>query len=974
MKRHLELCIDLKDHRTAKDGLHQYRNLCQTVDPQSLEVVINHLVELSETQTAAAKMKANKVALAAAALISDLDQEETPESIMLSSMTEEGAKDRTDREVVVPWLKFIWETYRAVLELLHRNSKLEKVYHRICEKAFRFCIDYQRNLEFKRLCEMLRTHFINLQKLAQAPAKINRTSWEWTPEAVELHLQTRFSQLEVSVQLELWNEGFRTVADIHSIMQLAKKSTKPKSMSIYYEKLIRIFWVSENYLFHAYAWFRFYTLITNDSKRDLKPEDKTMFASCVLLSALVIPSLKDIANQDAMAEDEDDDVATEKNKELATVLDFGQVNPTRRALLQDIVAKGILKDVHPSLASLYDNMEIKFHPLKLAQTLCHTIASMKTLPQLAIYVLPIQKIAVYRVVQQISRVYSSVRIEFLKNLLSCLTDISYNTVEKIMIDGVSRKQLFLKLDHNAGLVKFGTIAAATAAIENQACQLGTQLSKIANGLDHLLTSGKSEEELSARKKYLRLVAMSENDDHMAIVNQQKVIESRKESLEQIQANRLAAEEVNKMNQMTQQLEQERVRLQMEEELRNKEKKKKLQEKQDVLKLQNALHTYGVLMEESALTELDVAARNTLLTEAKMNAVKEKEEETRRLTEQAKRLDHITRALRIEAAEVIKKKYAIQLVKDQEDHALKMVDIQSKLKEQHVLDLEEKARFSKMQNARSAFEATILTKQKEKFKVELEKLKKRAMREHREDKVARARALFEEELDAVRQQEEMEREQELKEERDRIEKEQHETLRRRREQEEEAERLREAEDDRRRVERGHMYSDRQQGRDLGKDVERQPQDERVSSDEPSWKRERAPLPPMPAPRAAAADEPSNWRGGARPPAANIDRETPRKSAADEVDRWRGSARKEDGTTAASGGSGLDRLEQKWAGGSRGGNADGEQPRWSSRSAAPPADGSAAPAPRRNLDEWAKNGGSNTDKKPREELPARRQGGW
>jgi translation initiation factor 3 subunit A len=26
MKRHLELCVDLKDHHTAKDGLHQYRN------------------------------------------------------------------------------------------------------------------------------------------------------------------------------------------------------------------------------------------------------------------------------------------------------------------------------------------------------------------------------------------------------------------------------------------------------------------------------------------------------------------------------------------------------------------------------------------------------------------------------------------------------------------------------------------------------------------------------------------------------------------------------------------------------------------------------------------------------------------------------------------------------------------------------------------------------------------------------------
>lgn len=31
MKRHLELCIDLKNPHFAKDGLHQYRNLCQVV-------------------------------------------------------------------------------------------------------------------------------------------------------------------------------------------------------------------------------------------------------------------------------------------------------------------------------------------------------------------------------------------------------------------------------------------------------------------------------------------------------------------------------------------------------------------------------------------------------------------------------------------------------------------------------------------------------------------------------------------------------------------------------------------------------------------------------------------------------------------------------------------------------------------------------------------------------------------------------
>lgn len=317
MKRHLELCVDLKDERTAKDGLHQYRNLCQAVDPSSLEAVVVHLMDLAEARARAARAKADKVALAAAAKISDLEQEETPESIMLSSMTEEGERDRTDREVVVPWLKFLWETYRAVLDLLNRNSKLEKVYHKTCEKAFNFCRDFNRTLEFRRLCEMLRAHLLSLQKVSTQPARVTRLPWEWTPEGIELHLQTRFSQLEVATTLELWNEGFRTVEDIHNIMQIGGKKSKPRVMATYYEKLTRIFLVSENHLFHAYCWYRYYCL-TCESKKELPAADKKVMASAVLLAALCIPSIKEAGIMDAsstMAVSlDEDDMAHEKNQ------------------------------------------------------------------------------------------------------------------------------------------------------------------------------------------------------------------------------------------------------------------------------------------------------------------------------------------------------------------------------------------------------------------------------------------------------------------------------------------------------------------------------------------------------------------------------------------------------------------------------------------------------------------------------------
>lgn len=47
-----------------------------------------------------------------------------PESIMLSTMTEDSDKERTDRDIMVPWLKFLWETYRAVLEVLKTLQKV----------------------------------------------------------------------------------------------------------------------------------------------------------------------------------------------------------------------------------------------------------------------------------------------------------------------------------------------------------------------------------------------------------------------------------------------------------------------------------------------------------------------------------------------------------------------------------------------------------------------------------------------------------------------------------------------------------------------------------------------------------------------------------------------------------------------------------------------------------------------------------
>ena len=88
-------------------------------------------------------------------------------------MSDGERQDRTEREELTPWLKFLWEAYRTVLDILRNNGKLEGLYQSTAQMALQFCLKFERKNEFRRLCDLLRFHLTQVLKSPNAPFAIN---------------------------------------------------------------------------------------------------------------------------------------------------------------------------------------------------------------------------------------------------------------------------------------------------------------------------------------------------------------------------------------------------------------------------------------------------------------------------------------------------------------------------------------------------------------------------------------------------------------------------------------------------------------------------------------------------------------------------------------------------------------------------------------------------------------------------------
>lgn len=759
----VELCVDLKKGKAAKDGLYNYKNTSQNTNVATIELVFRKFIDLAEGKVKEAQAKADEVSGGApdtdAQLdnVGDLEAMETPESILLSTVSGEQSRDRTDRAIVTPWLKFLWETYRTVLDIFKNNARLEVMYQTTAHQAFDFCKKYTRKTEFRRLCELLRNHLQNAAKYSQQVHAINLSE----PETLQRHLDTRFLQLNVAVELELWQEAFKSVEDIHTLLSLSKRTPKNVMMANYFEKLTRIFLVSENYLFHAAAYSRYYNLLAGasraiaagapkkDNPTNISDADLSKAASFVLLSALAIPVISTSRSRGAMMDV--DTARSNKNARLTNLLAMNSP-PSRAILFKDMLNKDILQRARPEIRNLYNILETDFHPKSICAKVSPILAQIGADEEMRKYVLPLQQVILTRLFQQLSQVYTDVKLEDVLELAKFPEpfQVSAATVEKFIMNGCKKGDLSIRVDHSTGVLTFDSDVFSSAKAMHPSSAAGSaeapdgsvkrlqstpaeivrsQLTRLSKAL--YITAQYVDPTLNEDRQKAKIAALKRAEagfekERQELLARREEIQKKKDSFATAQAAR-AREEENKRKARQQELQSaETQRLAQEtkdrEERRIQQERKKVQREEAEKQLKELKQgVKGVDLTGIDLDDLDTGRIRLLKLQA---LEREKNELGDKVRTTSKRLDHLERAYRKEELKHLDGDYERQRKEDYAAWEAAKNETVKSAQEKHKEDVALKHRLSRLVGAYESFRKDI-TEQRH---ADFEKRRKGAERE------------------------------------------------------------------------------------------------------------------------------------------------------------------------------------------------------------------------------------------------------
>ncbi|KAK5782298.1 translation initiation factor eIF3 core subunit a PWA37_005298 [Arxiozyma heterogenica] len=451
----LELGVELKKGKMIRDCLHQYKKLIQGTPEGliSVGVVARKFIDIVEKRIVNEQAKEEERHVD----LDDLEGGITPENLLISIYEEDQSVGGFNDETFTSWVRFTWESYRSVLELVRNNSQLEITYSGVVSRTMQFCLKHNRKNEFKRLADMLRQHLdaANYQQNKNGTNIVDLSD----NDTLQRYLDQRFQLVQCSVKLELWHEAFRAVEDVYHLIKMSKRAPKMSTLAAYYKNIAKIFYVSSDSLLHTTAWNKFYELYS--SNPNATEEEFKEYASIILLSALAIKL--DILPS----------VGFDSQLRLYRLVGL-ENKPSRKEIFDNILNSDIASKVDKNVMELYTLIEKDFSIENIQSKLATLLPKLVTLPYFAQYSTQIRDVILRKLFVEISTKYETITIDELFKLATLPEPMNLGAweVEKTLLQAAMDDYVSFTIDQAKNTVKFVKdpfeqflVASATASTE-----------------------------------------------------------------------------------------------------------------------------------------------------------------------------------------------------------------------------------------------------------------------------------------------------------------------------------------------------------------------------------------------------------------------------------------------------------------------------------------------------------------------------
>lgn len=725
-KLFISLAIDKRFSKDIKDALYQYKKMIQGMESkeghENLELLTKYFLTTVNSKLDEAQSKANvaaevaiekSVASAAAAkkmILTHEDEEArgdededdfeeegfnfdvSPEDILLSSVTTDDSTDRSNKEFFLPWLKFVWEAYRTVLELLKNNNRLETAYCHTSLEAFQFCLKYDRKAEFKRLCELLKTHLLSMTK-AEYDDSVNLSN----PDTLHKFLDTRFQQLNTAVKLELWKESFKSIEDVHGLMKLTKRAPKPIALINYYNNLAKIFQVSNDYAYSTAARQQLFQLLIQSPV--ITPEQLKQNASLYVISALSVAAYESFNNSfSAQSGLTDSEFYRRKNNKLALLLNLNQV-PTRESLLNSSAFHTALTLAEPTVVELYKLTEKSFNPLTFHTIVDATLKKLVSEDKYLPFAASLKEIFITKILAKVSTLYDSIKFDFLHKISSYETEaFNYDEFEfeDLLVSG-KYSQLIkceVEIDDAAGVVNFTDKVYVTPT-----SKVNSRLFDLEKALSSAIKLINVEESKTAEREVQNRLVAAANEQFEAekesYIHTAELIQKREAELKALKLKEAEELEKQKNEQSTKHRRDEEERIKNEAEKREQDRLERLKNQ---IALDNKKKIVQDINASGLITIKFEDVKNMSEDEIRQLQIQKLEEQSKKLEEQSvsifKRIDYIERAQRTYEIPMLEKDIETDVLKQKEEYTARKEKNKELAKKAHDEALQVKERLSR----------------------------------------------------------------------------------------------------------------------------------------------------------------------------------------------------------------------------------------------------------------------------------------